>query len=93
MIRQIMSDTQSTLIKKDANSGRKNLVFIRGGNTSMHYDLYPLPDNRTWGLCLSAYEKPRTSDLEKADIVHRGGVSKLRLLTDHFRDQGRVVPL
>ena len=76
MIRQIMSDSQSTLIKKDPNSGRKNLVFIRGGNTSMHYDLYPLPDNRNWDLCLSAYEEPRTSDLEKADIVLRGGVSK-----------------
>ncbi len=65
-----------TVIKPHAGPRRRNVVFVRCGARSAHRRLYPLPSNRHWDCVLSCYEPAQAQDLEQADCVMTGGVSK-----------------
>jgi hypothetical protein len=58
------------------SSRRRNLVFIRCGDRSVHRLLYPLPATRNWDCALSLYQPPRKDDFAQADYVLTGGLSK-----------------
>ncbi len=55
---------------------RRSLVFVRCGADSLHRRLYPLPAQREWDLLLACYEPPMDIDMQHADGVMTGGVSK-----------------
>src|SRR4051812_19756704 len=62
--------------KAGPDKPRPNLVLFRCGRNSLHYGLFPLAGRRTWDCMLSFYEDHRPEDIDNAEFVLSGGVSK-----------------
>jgi len=82
---------KSELIKSPIKNKRENLVFVRAGNQSKHYDLYPLPTERNWDICISCYEDITPADYEQCEFIVSGGLSKWTDFYDqYFQNQNSI---
>lgn len=79
-----MSSSASQLRVCKKSEKRENLVVVRAGTQSKHKSWFSQAENRNWDLCIAAYEKISDEDLQNAEFIIEGGLSKWTVLADHF---------
>jgi hypothetical protein len=72
-----------SFLKFTNTSVKRNLVIVRAGTESLHpLYFYPADENINWDRLVLTYVKPSSVDLEKAEFVVQGGLTKWTDLTE-----------